>query len=121
MSECPEVHEHSEFKKSFDPKNQRQEKQVSKIKRLLKSNTGHHQGEILKGDLSLVKSYPRGRSPLKTLFVICKDCKKELIRPNCEFCGKSNHSANDAVLFFIGGHDEAYKKGKRILRKYLDN
>ena len=119
MNSCPEVHSHSEFLESFDSVNKRQANEIKKLKRFLKSDNGHFQGEILKGDLSKIKSFPRGRNPLKTLFVICKDCKKELINPNCSFCGYSNHSMNDAVLFFIGGHDEAYKKGKKVMQKYL--
>lgn len=115
MNKCPEVYEHKEFKSSYDPSNKRQEKEITKIKRLLKAESGHFQGEQLKHDLSSIKSFPRGRGSLKTLFVICKDCNKELIQPNCKFCKESSHSMNDGVLFFIGGHDTAYKEWSQLI------
>lgn len=114
MNKCPEVYEHKEFKSSYDPSNKRQEKEITKIKRLLKAESGHFQGEQLKHDLSSIKSFPRGSGSLKTLFVICKDCNKELIQPNCKFCKESSHSMNDGVLFFIEGMIRPIKNGASL-------
>jgi hypothetical protein len=113
MSSCPNVHEHPEFKASYDTTNKNQVREVAKWTRMLKSPSGHFVGEYLKHDLAGFKSAPKGRNAIKTLFILCKDCKKEIIRPNCSFCGSNEHSINDAVLLYIGEHDETYKEGKR--------
>ena len=118
MTGCPRVHEHPEFGKSLNHRNTRQQKLLKKFKRLLISDSGHDFGEYKKGDLSPFKSYPRGNNPIRFLFILCKDCDREVIRPACEVCGTNIHSTNDAVLFFAGEHDDAYSRGKRIINQY---
>jgi len=41
MTSCPEVHEHPEFKKVYNPRIEKQRKDVEKWKRMLKSPSGH--------------------------------------------------------------------------------
>lgn len=119
MSGCPSVHEHHEFKESFDSSSKTQNSEVAKIKRFLKADPGHSIGECLKGDLSPLKSFPRGHKDCRILFILCKDCKKEVITPNCDFCGSQNHHMDDVVLLYIADHDKAYEKGKRVVGEYL--
>ena len=87
MSGCPSVHEHPEFEKSFDPSQRNQDYEVTKLKRFLKADPGHFVGEELKGDAVPFKSFPRGHKDVRVLFILCKDCNKEAITPQCKFCG----------------------------------
>ncbi len=119
MSGCPSVHEHPELKQSFDPSNKNHNSEVTKLKRFLKADPGHSVGECLKGDLVPLKSFPRGHKDIRILFILCKDCEKKVIKPNCDFCGSSNHNMNDAVLFYVADHDKAYDKGKKIVQEYI--
>jgi len=115
------VHEHEEFQKSYNPKKYKKQKdQVEKIKKFLKSDCGMAWAERLKGDASPFRSFPRGHHPIRCLFMLCQECQKQAIIPNCEFCGSDEHTMQDAVLFYIAEHDKAYKKeGKRIIKQYL--
>ena len=121
MDGCPSVHEHSEFQSSYDPKDKVQNKEVRKLKRFLKSDVGHSIGEQLRYELSPFKSFPRRHKSIRCIFILCKDCQKKIIQPNCNFCGTETHSMNDAVLLCISPvHDEAYKQAKKIISK-LEN
>jgi hypothetical protein len=119
MSGCQSVHEHPEFKESFDSSSKTHNIEVTKLKRFLKADPGYSIGEYLKGDLVPFKSFPRGHKDVRVLFILCKDCKKEAIKPNCNFCGSQFHHMDDAVLFYVADHDKAYKKGKQVIEKYL--
>ena len=118
MSGCPSVHEHPEFKKSSDPNDKNQQAEIGKLKRFLKADPGHSVGEQLKHELSPFKSFPRGHKDIRILFILCKDCKKEVIKPKCDFCDSSQHLMDDAVLFYSADHEKSYKKGKEIIREY---
>ena len=119
MNNCPTVHEHPEFKKSFQVKNKNQNKEVEKLKDRLLSHCHTQPGEYLKYDFVPFKSFPRGHNPIRCLFILCRDCKKQAINPVCDFCGAEKHSMDDAVLFYISEHDKAYKKeGLRIIKEY---
>ena len=117
MSECKEIHHHPEFNNSFNPKNKAQVYEVDKLKRYLKTNVATT-GEQLKGDSVPLKSFPRGHKDIRCLFILCRDCKKEALEPKCSFCESDEHSMDDAVLFYIGAHDEAYKEGKKKFQEY---
>ncbi len=115
MSGCQTVYEHPKYKA---PKKKEYQALVDKLKRLLKSDAGHSFGEYKKGDLSPFKGYPRGPVDKRCLFILCKDCKKETIKPTCDFCGKNDHSMNDAVLFLVGNHKNVYgSNGKKIIQE----
>ena len=119
MGGCPSVHEHPEFQSSFDPKDKVQSYEVEKLKNFLKSPSGHVIGEPLKGDLSPFKSFPRKHKSIRTVFILCRDCKKEALNPRCSFCGSEQHSMDDAVLFHVGSaHDQAYKEAKKAREDY---
>lgn len=114
MSSCQTIFEHPSY---IPPKKQEYIKLVDNLKRLLKSDAGHSFGEYKQGDLSPFKGYPRGNVDRRCLFLLCKDCKKEVIKPNCPFCEKAEHSMNDAVLFIVGNHKEVYgSKGKKLIK-----
>ena len=119
MDGCPSVHEHPEFQSSHDPKDKAQNQEVQKLRRFLKSSAGHSIGEQLRHELSPFKSFPRKHKSTRCIFILCKDCQKKIIRPNCSFCGTETHSINDAVLLCISStHDEAYQQAKKIVRKF---
>ncbi len=119
MAFCPAVHYHSEFEKSYNPNNKKQKYEVDKLCRYLKSNCGDAAGEQLKYEFTPFKSFPRGKTDLRCLFILCKDCKAEILKKKCKFCRKSDHTMNDAVLFFIGDHNKAYQTiGKRLILQY---
>ena len=105
--------------KFFDCKNKKLSNGKNKLIRFLESNSGHHVGECLKYELVPFKSFPPDRSPTKTLYIICKDCNKEVIAPKCAFCDSPSHTMDDAVLFYVGSHDKAYKEGKKTFLKYM--
>ena len=86
MRKCPTVHEHPEFVTSYDSQNVQQQKIVQKLKRYLTSDNGHFIGEQLKYEFAPFKSFPRKRNPIRCLFILCKDCKQEMIDPKCGFC-----------------------------------
>ena len=114
MPNCPKVHEHPEF---YIP-HKKYEKLINKLKRFLKSDSGHAIGEYKRYDLSPFKGFPKGNVNERCLFILCKDCKKEVILPNCKFCGSEEHSMNDAVLITAGNHEHVYgKEGERIIKK----
>jgi hypothetical protein len=114
---CPSVHYHSKIEELYDSLDNKEKKQLEKLKRYLESDTGHTVGEKLKHELNPFKSFSRGHINIRCLFVICKDCNGEVLdRRKCKFCNNSEHSMNDAVLFFISSHDKAYKKGKKIIK-----
>jgi len=77
MSKCPAVHEHPEFKNSFNPSHERQNKEVEKIKRFLVSDVGHQIGESLKYEFSPFKSFPRGHTNIRILFIYAKNVKEK--------------------------------------------
>jgi len=115
---CPSVYIHPEFEKSYNVSDKKQKKEYEKLVRYLKSDTGDCIGEQLKHELSPFKSFPRGHVNLRCLFVLCKDCKKEVIdKKKCGFCNNKDHTMNDAVLIFMASHDKAYKKGKKIIEE----
>ena len=119
MSGCPTVHEHPEFKKSYDPQDKHQENEVKKLKRFLKSDSFASIGEDLKYELAPLKSFPRGHKNVRCLFILCQDCKKEALKPKCSFCETDIHTMNDAVLFHINSHESSYKKeGAKVYEKY---
>jgi len=120
MAKCPAIHEHQEFSKSYNSRNKKEVYETTKLKRFLKSEDGDRVGEYLKGDLAPFKSFPRGNTETRCLFILCKDCNKKLLSTKCEFCNTAIHTMNDAVLFYITSeHDETYKKGKKIVVSYL--
>ena len=119
MDGCPAVHERPEFQSSYDPKNKIQANEVQKLKRFLKSDGGHSVGEQLKYELSPFKSFPQKHKSVRCIFILCKDCQKKVIAPNCSFCGTETHSMDDAALLYINSvHDEAYRVAKKIVGKY---
>lgn len=119
MGGCPSVHEHPEFISSYDQKDKTQERETQKLKRFLKSDSGHSVGEQLKYELSPFKSFPRGQTSFRCIFILCKDCQKKVISPNCTFCGSNQHSMNDAVLFYADPtQDEAYRIAKKFAERY---
>ena len=116
---CPSVHNHAEFEKSYNPTKKIQKYQYEKLKRFLKSDTGHTVGEDLKHELSPFKSFPRGHVDIRCLFILCKHCKGKILDKNkCSFCDKIEHTMDDAVLFYMSSHDRAYANGKRIIKKF---
>jgi hypothetical protein len=120
MTKCPTIHEHQEFSKSYNPQETKQNYEVSKLKRYLKSENGDNIGECLKYDLPPFKSFPRGNTPTRCLFILCKDCNGQILSPKCTFCNSSGHTMNDAVLFYVtSDHKDAYKIGKKIILSYL--
>ncbi len=80
MSKCPTVHEHPEFKNSFDSSCERQNKQVEKLKRFLTSDVGHQIGESLKYELSPFKSFPRGHIDVKDTIYSMQRVQKRSIK-----------------------------------------
>lgn len=117
MSGCPSIHDHPEFTASFDINNKRQDYEVKKVKKFLKANP-LSTGETLKYELSPFKSFPRGHQNTRVVFILCRDCKKEVLKPKCTFCESSEHNMNDAVLFYISSHDRAYSQGQETIIKY---
>lgn len=119
MSGCPTVHEHPEFKKSFNPQDKFQENEVKKLTRFLKSDSFASIGEDLKYELAPLKSFPRGHKNVRCLFILCQDCKGQALKPKCDFCETEIHTMNDAVLFHINSHEGSYKKeGTKAFEKY---
>ena len=122
MGGCPSVHEHPEFQSSHDPKDKVQNQEVQKLKRFLKSDVGHSIGEQLRYDLSPLKSFPRKHKSIRCIFILCRDCQKKIVRPNCSFCGTETHSMHDAVLLGISPiHDQAYGQAKRLVSKFEES
>ena len=119
MDGCPSVHEHPGFQSSCDSEDKVQNQEVQKLKRFLKSDAGHSIGEPLRYELSPFKSFPRKHKSVRCIFILCKDCQKKIIRPNCDFCGTQTHSMDDAVLLCISpAHDEAYRQAKKTVAKF---
>ena len=119
MDGCLSVHEHPEFQSSYDPKGKVQNREIQKLKRFLKSDAGHSIGEPLRHELSPFKSFPRKHKSTRCIFILCKNCQKKIIQPNCGFCGSEAHSMNDAVLLCISpAHNEAYQQAKKIVSKF---
>lgn len=120
MANCPTVHEHSEFLQSYNPQDRKQQYEVSKLKRYLRSESGDSVGEYLKHDFPPFKSFPRGETPTRCLFILCKDCNGEAVSPRCDACSSCGHTMHDAVLFYVtSDHKEAYKIGKEVILRYL--
>lgn len=116
MPACPKVHEHPVFQ--IPSKNQKYEKLVNKLKRFLKSDSGHSIGEYKGYNLSSFKGFPRGNIDERCVFILCKDCGKKVIFQNCSFCGTNEHSMDDAVLIMVGDHKDVYgKTGERIIEQ----
>ena len=119
MSGCPTVHEHPEFKKSYDPSDSDQVKLINKIKRFLASPSYLSFGEYLKHALAGFKSHPHGRTNRKCVFILCRDCKAEILKKRCSFCRQEGHTMNDAVLFYsISEHDADYGKANKLATLY---
>ena len=115
MPSCPTIHEHPSFK--IPTKNSKYPKLIKKLKRFLKSDSGHAIGEYKRYELSPFKGFPKGSVDERCLFLLCKDCKKEVMNPLCKFCGSNKHSMNDAVLVVVGNHKEVYgKKGTNLIK-----
>lgn len=122
MVKCLNIHEHKEFKQSYNPANTKHTYEVKKLKRFLLSDSGNAIGEYLKHGFDPFKSFPRGGVALRCLFVLCRDCKKEKLDvEKCGFCKTDEHTEQDAVLFLVGDtHEVSYgKEGKRIRNTYL--
>ncbi|MFA5272303.1 MAG: hypothetical protein WC412_08240 [Candidatus Omnitrophota bacterium] len=120
MANCLTVHEHPEFLKSYNPQDKKQEYEVTKLKRYLRSENGDSVGEYLKYDFPPFKSFPRGETPIRCLFVLCKDCNGEAVSPACDACASVDHTMNDVVLFYVtSNHKDAYKIGKKVILSYL--
>ena len=120
MTSCPNIYEHPEFLQYCDASQKRQQNEVKKLKKFLQNVNARAVGEELKHELSPFRSFPRGDNPIRCLFILCRDCNKELIKPICRFCNNDEHSMADAVLFFIGKHEDAYRKdGRKLILKYL--
>lgn len=120
MPKCPTVHELPEFKNSYDPKKREHQNEYNKILSYLKSECGHSFGEQLKYGLVPFKSFPGGHKSTRVLFLLCKDCNKEIFdEEKCPFCNEENHSMNDAVLVMIGDHPTTYEKeGVKVIDNY---
>ena len=58
MPSCPTVHEHPSFK--IPTKNSKYPKLIRKLKRFLKSDSGHAIGEYKRYELSPLKGFQRG-------------------------------------------------------------
>lgn len=114
MPSCPNVHEHDVFQ--IPSREKQYDKLITKLKRFLRSDAGHTIGERKKGNLSSFRGFPRGHLNERCIFIYCRDCKKEIIVPNCTVCESSEHSMDDAVLIMIGNHKEVYgETGERII------
>ncbi|MFH1504884.1 MAG: hypothetical protein ABIH08_05835 [Candidatus Omnitrophota bacterium] len=96
----PIFHGHPEFKRVYNPNKKEYVSEVIKLRRFLKSDSGHAVGESLKYEFTPFKSFPRGRKSTRCLFILCQDCKGEKLKKVCSFCDSSTHTMNDAVLFF---------------------
>jgi len=119
VSGCPTIHEHPEFKKSFNSSDPDQVKLIEKIKKFLYSSSYMSFGEYLKYKLSGFKSHPKGRSQRKCVFILCRDCKAEVLKKRCDFCQTTGHTMNDAVLFYsISDHDADYKRANEAAFYY---
>lgn len=115
MSKCPTVHERPEFSESYNSSIKEQLKLKERITRFLSSDAGNMIGEKLKYEFVPFKSFPPGRSRVKCLFLLCKDCRGEVLRERCGFCNSSIHSKDDAVLFLMLPEEELYYKQGRLL------
>ncbi len=116
MSACPTVHEHPEYKKVFNLKNKEHVAQRKKLKRFL-TNAGIYCGDLKKANLSPFRAFPKGNNRFRTLFLGCKECKKEVLAKKCSFCESAEHTMNDAVLFYCGLHNDVYKNGSTAIEK----
>lgn len=115
MKPCPTVQRHPFFEKSYDESEKRHINKTRDLEKYLKC--GAPVGDRKNWDLNPLYGFPTGHTSIRIFFLYCKDCKKELFKNPCDFCGGTErHTMDDAVLFEIdSNHDKAYERAKKYL------